>query len=170
MVNFKQSTGRSLIKKSFWSLVISAVIISGLGMWSHFRYGSLRLGLSAAVGRELSVENSRLSFGSLDLHKQKVVSFSLHNLSNRPTTIIGSQSNCSCTYAQQLPIVIPARGHRSISISYTASTPGEVNEQIRLFTDNRTVPQIVLTVTGRNIDNHEGGMSEADTVVLEPIP
>jgi Protein of unknown function (DUF1573) len=132
-------------------LLLFGTTISVFLVLSWAYYGSVRLGILAIAGKQLVSEVGELSVGTLEVGEQRVLVFHLRNLTGRPINIVGSQSKCTCTSAEKLPLVVPPGGRLPLRVTYRADKAANVNETMRLFTDSERNRQLVLSVSGRVI-------------------
>lgn len=153
--------GKPWIKPIFRIMLSSLAVLVVLSLAAVMRLGSVKAGLLAVTGQQLVPEESELSVGTLEVGDQQVVIFHLTNLTDRPITVVGSQSNCTCTSAERLPLMVPARGRSPLRVTYRAQTAADVSETVRLFTDSERNRQIVLRVTGRVVASALGAAARS---------
>lgn len=131
------------------TLALSAVILLAFFSWSKSRFGSVNTALTRLSGKSLLIDSSVKSIGSVESGPSELVTFQLINIGNRPVTLIGYASRCSCTAVTDFPKVV-APGRR-ISLNVMVSTKalsGPFDEPLQVFTDDLTNGAINLRVVG----------------------
>jgi hypothetical protein len=130
------------------------VICTNIGLalvaaWGSWHFGSVSAALARLRGDRLLVDAYSKSFGSVVAGRLETVEFSLWNTASRPVTVLGARSSCTCAAADDLPMVVPSGGRRSIRIIVGRNPqPGAVSEHVTLFTDEPSQPQLALRVEG----------------------
>lgn len=130
------------------------VICTNIGLalvaaWGFWQFGSFSAGLARLRGDRLLVDAYSKSFGSLEAGRVGTVEFNLLNTTWRPVTVLGARSSCTCAATDDLPMVVPSGGRRSIRILVRRDRkPGRVSEQVSLFTDEPSQPELVIRVEG----------------------
>jgi len=124
-------------------------LLFGLSLASYC-FGSLGSALAYLKGDRLLADRRSQSFGEVERGQRPVVSFGLTNASDRKITILGAKTQCTCVFAEDLPLTIPPRSRRSVKVAVrTDSREGAIQEPIYLFTDFPKQPRVELRVLGR---------------------
>jgi hypothetical protein len=113
-------------------------------------FGSLGSALAYLEGDRLIADSFSRSFGEVQPGERPTLTFELTNTSDRKITILGAKTLCTCVFAENLPLSVPARSRRSINVAVkTDSRKGPIRESVYLFTDSPKQPQVELHVLGR---------------------
>ncbi len=83
----------------------------------------------------------------------------IHNAGVEPARIVGALEYCggACYSVRDLPQVIPAGGSGAISLHVEARVPGVLEEEVQLFTDRPSQPNLILKLVGtiREAPDHD---------------
>lgn len=126
---------------------VGVLLLAGVGI---ARYGSVSASLAAMRGRGIIADATTKSIGDVREGQYKYVKSKLNNITSGPVRIVGSQSSCSCTIAENaLPMIIGAGSDEVLNISvHVPSQPTRFEQIVVLFTDKREQPYVRLRVTG----------------------
>jgi hypothetical protein len=112
-------------------------------------FGSIPSAVAYLQGDRLIANRYLQSFGEVEQGQHAVVTFELTNASSREITILGARTLCTCVFAEDLPLSIPPRIRRTISVAIkTDSREGPIQQPVYLFTDLPAQPEIELRVRG----------------------
>ncbi len=127
-----------------------ALLAVGAG-YGRLRFGSISAALDSLRGRLVHVDERDKSISGVRAGSQVVVSYALTNISERPVSLIGASSSCSCTVVQDPPMTLASSetGTVSVRISTSEDKP-TLSGTIRLFTDEPRSPEIALKHTVRD--------------------
>ena len=102
------------------------------------------------------VDRSSRSFGVVERGQRSSVVFEVANTSDREITVIGAKTGCSCVFAEGLPLLVPPRSRRSITVEVRTDgravarlVDGKIREAVHLYTDFPRQPEVELHVLGR---------------------
>jgi hypothetical protein len=130
-------------------VICTSVVFALVAAWGYLQFGSVPAAMARLRGDQLLVDAYSKSFGPLEAEQSGTVVFNLLNTARRPVTVLGARSSCTCAAAGDLPIVVPSGERRSIRIVVKRDRrPGGVSEEVRLFTDEPSQPELVLRVEG----------------------
>lgn len=136
----KRSVGvKNLLRKQNIFLLIVALLSLG----SMYRYGVLRNVLLLLAGEMVVVDSNYIVLGEVKDGEERHLEFVVRNLSFKGVEIIGAKASCSCTVAQDIPVVVRAMGSSILRVSYRAQgkVGGElVRNRVLLFLDNGQEP------------------------------
>jgi hypothetical protein len=146
------------------TLGITSVALAALMGFAFFRFGSIHAALSYMAGQGLVVNSASRSFGTLDVGRKRTVVFTLSNTTDRPITVIGSRSTCTCMVAGSIPLTIPPAGKIPLEVTVRAGEKtGDIAETLHLFTDYAQTPLVRLQITGRVCEPPRLGNTAATT-------
>jgi hypothetical protein len=137
------------------SWLVMTLIFTGAGLsclvgFAFYSFGSIGSALAYTAGNALIADRSSKTFGNVQQGERPVITFNVTNNSERQITILGAKTQCTCVFAEELPLSVPARSRRSLNIAVeTDSRDGEVREPILLFTDYPDQNELRLVVGGR---------------------
>lgn len=115
--------------------------------WTLF--GSPAGALAYFRGDRLIPDHLEGSFGELGQGQRAVVKFGLTNASGKEIRVLGAKTECTCIFADELPLSVPPGRKRTINVAVrTESREGSVRESIRLFTDCPRQPELQLLIVG----------------------
>lgn len=130
-------------------LLVAFVIVLCYSGWSYWRFGSFKDGIEFLSGYRLVAEQSVLDIGKVRVGAETEGNFVLKNLTDKPITIIGAKSDCSCMVISGLPIRVEPRCSTDFAVRYTplAREGNEtVTHRILLYLDIDS-PEVVLTLS-----------------------
>ncbi len=137
----------SWVKLTFLLSNIGLALLVVLG-WA--RFGSVSSALGFLAGDRLVPDAYSKDFGTAKAREDAWVTFNLTNYSNRTIRVVGFKSSCTCAYASDLPMTIPAAATAPLKVKIRSNSfKAFLSESIRLFTDDHRVRDPSLTVTGR---------------------
>jgi len=132
-----------------------AIVAFGL-----FGWGLLHLQRSEAApeGAALTLEPAAQSFGELPPGRDVPLTFTVRNRASHPVQVVGATSLCNpqgCVAAEDLPMRIPPRSARELSVTVETKSAGDFTAGIVLYTDAHGQTEIPLEVTGRVLSDAE---------------
>lgn len=117
-----------------------------VGVWT---YGSVARAILAVRGEPILVANGRCNVGRITSNTEFHVVFELANLYKVPTTIVGLSTSCDCITTSSIPLALAPRAMTPIRFKVEApSRPGSFSRAVRLYTDRRLQPEIILILEG----------------------
>ena len=81
--------------------------------------------------------------------KTASLSFSIRNVSNSNRSIVGANSDCTCTSVKDLPFRLDPFALRALNVTVRGIKPGPFDKGVSLFTDDPRARVIRLTITGQ---------------------
>jgi len=133
------------------TVTCSVVVLTAFAGFAHWRFGSLRGGLSYLAGERLIVDHHTKSFGELATGDERTVVFTVINLAGREVQILGAKVDCSCVKVDVdgLPRLVAHGAEARIGVLVrSAKKTGKVSEVVVIYTDNPDVPRLTLRVLG----------------------
>ena len=132
------------------TILLTGLIVAGLTGWAFWRYGSVSAASEYFHGNRLIADTREKSFGEVNAGHNPIVRVRLTNLDDRPITVLGARTKCTCVVMGKLPMTIASQAEQPFAIEIrTARKDGPFEEVVRLFTDHPTQPELVLTIVGQ---------------------
>jgi hypothetical protein len=96
----------------------------------------------------VTVADPYLDFGSGKAGESLEAAATIHNWSNRPVSLVGSTSDCSCSALTDLPLPLSPGGEARITIRLTvpANAHGQLTRKVLLLTDSPEQPEVVFHI------------------------
>jgi len=117
-------------------------------------YGSPYEALLYAKGESLTVEPSVSHVGDGVAGERRTFTIQLTNHRDNPIKVIGGTTNCSCIATSDLPIVVPPKESRSITVRINfRGGPGRFRHSFVLYTDDERQATITAWFSGRMIES-----------------
>jgi hypothetical protein len=143
-------TGKKPLSWLAMTLIFTNAGLLFLVALALYAFGSFGPALDYLKGDRLMADRSSRSFGEVEQGQRLTIVYELTNASGREITILGAKTNCTCVFAEELPLSVPPRSRRAIKIAVnTDSRDGLIQESISLFTDFPRQPVVELRVLGR---------------------
>jgi hypothetical protein len=136
---------RSLLKVARVA-ALAAVISGGLFAWSYLRYGSPWPVVALLRGESFYIEVPPRDLGKVRFGDSTHATFQVYNLSDRMFQVVGTNSNCSCIRAEEVPIEVPPGESRPIHFRTVANLVGRQEKAIGIFTDYPSLTEMGATV------------------------
>ena len=129
---------------------ILAAVLGGL----TWMYGSPGEALRHFRGESITVEPSVSQVGDGVVGDVRTFTVQLSNHRERPVAILGGTATSACTTANDLPIIVPPKESRSITvqIKFRGST-GRFRHSFVLYTDDEGQPTVTAWFVGRVIES-----------------
>ena len=125
---------------------ILAVLAGGL-TWA---YGSPGEALLRLRGEAITVDPPVSDVGDVQATDVRSIPIRLVNHTDHPVRVYGGKGDCSCILWEDLPVVVPPRGDRPVTIRVAfRGTPRAVRHSFVLFADDPAQPQVFGEVRGR---------------------
>lgn len=130
--------------------VISFVAALGGMLGAHFGSDRIRQIEARIRGESLILDATSKSFGVVSPGKAGAVSFALKNISNKPVSVIGVNSSCTCTaVAHDLPMRVDSGKTENLVFTVSPTkVAGEKTEDIVIYTDCPYQTEIYLQLRG----------------------
>lgn len=127
------------------SAVTVLVALAGLVSWI---YGSPAVALARLRGETVTVSPGYLDFGAGTPGQTLEAVAKVQNWTDQPVEVIGGTSDCTCATTSDLPLIIPAREGRPVTIrlKIPASTPRVFTRVAELWTADEKQRTIRLQV------------------------
>lgn len=122
--------------------VLFVLLVSALSI--YFSFGSFGDAWLYAKGNRVVIEPKELDFGSGVNGESHTLSFRIRNLSNRPVSVVGASTTCSCVSCDGLPIKVPPTSSQDIPVAlhFEGKTAVEVVQAITIHTDHPNAPTL----------------------------
>ena len=109
--------------------------------------------IAAVRGEPLVIEPSLSEVGDLPLGESRDFRVNVRNHGTRMVRIIGGSSDCSCIATEGLPIDLPPRSSRMLTIRLKSKRPtGPFSRSFILRTDDSAQPEIAARVTAQLVE------------------
>ena len=127
------------------TVLMSAMIVGSVV------YGSPQAAIAHMRGELLSISPDYLDFGRVSAGETVSNTLEFQNWMDVEVTIVGGTSDCSCITTDDLPLTIPARCSKAVSIRMKVpqSRSGALTRTAELWTDNESRPTIRLRMGAR---------------------
>lgn len=113
-----------------------------------------------AGGPQISCDEPRYDMGLLVQGDSARHSFLIRNTGGSPLEVQAVNTSCGCTAALPADKVIPPGGRSRIDVTYdTRGKLGDVDKQIRVWTDDPGRPLLVLTILGKVVPSEHPDMT-----------
>lgn len=144
---------RLLLRGSCGIIVIAGMFAAA----GSIGFGSLDAALAYLRGERISVRPRLLDMGRGQGGEAREATIEVRNWTGRPVRLIGGTSDCWCIVTEDLPLTIPAREGRSITVKlfFPAAASGIFNRKALLLTDDNHSPRLLLRLTGRVMQKAE---------------
>jgi len=144
------ATLRRILAVAAGTGVILAVGFGGLA----WMYGSPYEALSHVRGEAITVESIVSYVGDGIAGEQRSFTIQLANHRDRPIKVIGGTTTCSCIATNDLPIIVPPRESRPITVRITfRGSPGRFRHSFVLYTDDEKQATATAWFAGRVIES-----------------
>lgn len=126
-------------------------VISGLlvGLAS-ITFGSVPAAVAYFRGERLSVQPRLVELPKGVPGERRLAIVQLTNWTDRPIRLIGGTTDCSCTVLSDLPLTIPPKETRAVSVAVLLSRrPGLFTRKADLLVDDEGFQRVSFRLTGR---------------------
>lgn len=129
----------------FSCFVASSVLISTVAV---LRFGSLASGVAYLRGQRIVVDGAIRNLGDVQAGDERIISFSLANVTGRSIRVLGSRLTCGCTESRGLPQRLSRTALETVELVFhpwedQAGT--NVEGRITLFLDDPLLNQLELS-------------------------
>jgi len=137
------------------SWLVMAVIFTNVGLFiaaglALYWFGGIGPAVANLKGDRLIADSYSKSFGTAESGQIPVVVFNMTNAANRPITILGVRSSCTCVVPDDIPMTVAPRESRPLRVGLkTGLKAGRVSEQLLIYTDCKENPEILLRIVGQ---------------------
>jgi hypothetical protein len=115
-----------------------------------FAFGSLPAALAYFRGDRVSVQPRQIQVGEGVVGERHTVTVELTNWTDKPVLLFGGTSDCKCTAVNDLPVTIPARDTRTVSVELSFSgKPGIFTRKAAFLVDDEGYRRVGFSLTGR---------------------
>jgi hypothetical protein len=116
-------------------------------------YGSPAAALARLRGDVVTVSPDYVDFGGVSEGQSVERKVEVWNWTDGPVRLIGGSSDCTCVTTADLPLTIPPRERRAVTIrvNIPKTKPGVVVRKAELWTDHLGAPRVRLLVSFREI-------------------
>lgn len=112
-------------------------------------YGSPYETLLHVRGEAITIEPSVSQVGDGRAGDQRAITIQLLNHRDRPVEILGGTESCSCIATSDLPVIVPPKESRSITLTiFFTGNPGRFQHSFVLYTDDETQSTITARFVG----------------------
>jgi hypothetical protein len=126
------------------------LLLASSGLWVVYQFGSPEAALAYLRGQSVSVQPSMLNLGEGFSGEVQEGSIEVANWSDHPIRLIGGTSDCSCVVSEDLPLTIPPRQSRRVSVRMRLpDVRGIFSRSAVLLTDDAQTRRIAFRLTGR---------------------
>jgi hypothetical protein len=133
--------------------LMTALLLTGLGIWGYCRFGSLDIALAYLRGARLIISPAMVSLGEVQRGEEREVSFSVVNYTSKDVFLLGGEASCGCVTLSSLPLAIPAQGSQELTIKVRViSSTERFHQFIRYYTDYEETPVLVVSIKGHIIN------------------
>lgn len=144
---------RQTVKAAGWPIVCS---LGGIALISIVLVGAAQLCFGSVPAAIAHFRGERVSLPRLVQvedgfpGEQRTVSVEVANWTDEPIRLIGGTADCTCTVLGDLPVAIPAKESRSVSVEINLSKrPGIYTRNAGFLVDDQGLKQIGFAMTGR---------------------
>ena len=117
---------------------------------AYFTFGSVRGAVAYFRGERVSVLPRLVEAGDGLSGERRKVKIELGNWTDKPIRLIGGTADCSCTVLNDLPLTIPPKEVRAVSIDFSFSgKPGMFSRPIAFLVDDDGFQRVNFRLTGR---------------------
>ncbi len=135
-----------------WGLAGMVVIGGVLSGLAYFGFGSMPAALAYLRGERVSIDPRLVDVGEGPRGEARDVTVTLMNWTDRPVQLFGGTADCSCTVLHDLPVTIPAKESRSVSVQVRLSgSPGVFTRKVAFLVNDEGFKRIDFRMTGRII-------------------
>jgi hypothetical protein len=126
--------------------LISAILV-GLAI---LIFGSVPAAIASLRGERISIYPRLADVGAAEVGAERRVSLDVTNWTEQPIRLIGGTRDCSCTVLADLPITIPPKETRSLTVGIRLKgKPGIFTRKAALLVDDEGFQKITFRLTGR---------------------
>jgi hypothetical protein len=143
------------ILRRVFAVVAGAAVLLAIGFVGlAWLFGSPSETILHLRGESITVEPSVVQVGEGVAGEQRTLTIQLSNHGNRPVTILGGTTNCSCITTSDLPIIVPPKKFRSITIQIIfRGDRGRFQHSFVLYTNDERQSTITVGFVGRVVES-----------------
>ncbi len=108
------------------------VVLLAILIWSFGNYGGVRYGFDRLSGYTIVPVQSVVDLGEVEAGQTVIAQFRLKNLSKNNVTILGTESDCSCTAFDALPLKMLVN-HQRVNVPTDAVLVQTAADQSDIF-------------------------------------
>jgi len=128
-------------------IVLLSALLIGLVTVS---FGSVPAAIAHLRGDRISVQPSVIDVGKGESGAEREISVKVANWTDKPIRLIGGTTDCSCTVLNDLPVTIPAKQSRPVTVSLRMKgMPGIFMRKLGFLVDDNGFTRINFRITGR---------------------
>lgn len=136
-----------------WGVVGVGVNVALLLALASNTFGSLPAALAYFRGERVSAYPRLIEVGEGVPGETRKVAVEIANWTDEPIRLIGGTRDCSCTVLGELPVTIPAKEVRTVSVDITLSEkPGIFTRTAGFLIDDEGFRHVSFRLTGRVVE------------------
>jgi hypothetical protein len=130
-------------------VLVGSTTLVAVGAWAVARYGSIDAALAQIASEKITLDQSFVDFGTLEVGEKGERSIAVHNWTDKPIRIVGGKSTCAFGVALERPIAILPGQTAAIRVWMRprAGMSGSLTHTAELWTDCRDQTTVRLTVS-----------------------
>lgn len=115
-------------------------------------FGSIPAAIAFFRDERVSVYPRITELGRAEVGTEREVKITLANWTGVPIHVFGGTSDCACTVLHDLPLTIPPRETRELSVRIRmADSPGAFTRQAAILVDDEGFKRITFAITGNTV-------------------
>jgi hypothetical protein len=127
-----------------------AAILGALLAVTYAYFDSLPAAIAYLRGDRISLSPRLLDVGTGVAGDHKTVDVEVTNWTDKPIRLFGGTSDCSCTVLDDLPVTVPAKGHRVVSVHVLLKgRPGTFTRKGAFLVDDEGFQVVGFVISGR---------------------
>jgi hypothetical protein len=131
-------------------LGVYLLLLGAAAGFAHVRYGSIDAAVADLRGERLSVRPSLVDVGQGAPGETRAVNMELTNRTQKPISIFGGTTDCSCSVLGDLPVTVLPGETKTISIQVRLpSSEGIFTRRAELLIDDNGFQRVGIRLTGR---------------------
>ena len=139
-----------------WGVVGIAINLGLLLILAHTIFGSVPSALAYLRGERISVHPRMVEIEEGVPGETRKVKVEVANWTDEPIRLIGGTTDCACTVLGDLPVTIPARETRTVTVDiFLSARPGIYTRKATFLVDDHGFRHISFSMTGRILEVKE---------------
>jgi len=122
-----------------------AIVALGLLGWALVSFGSVRDAWLYAMGARVFIEPRRFEVTDVRAGETRRMVFRLRNFTDRPLTVLGAETTCSClSLEDKPPLVVPPKGTGQLRLTFALrdDAKGQFEGSMVYYTDDPSSPRL----------------------------
>jgi Protein of unknown function (DUF1573) len=137
-------------------VLVSAMLIGS----AHYSFGSLTGAVAYFRGDRVSISPRLLDVGEGATGEKRSLTVEMTNWTDQPIRVFGGTRDCSCTVLNDLPMTVPPKERRLLSVNFSLSgNSGVFNRTAGFLVDDKGFKEVSFVITGRIFE--VSGVAEA---------